>query len=284
MNEKKEQLTTAKMFKYIVIYSLLFALGSFCSSLLFDLTFRVVKLPDEMNYLLRALGNIVLTFIFFYLYTIKKLHLSMQDFRITAAIRGWGVIIAVILPALVALTFIIVGSVTESRIDFTRKILIIIASLLMAFKAGLLEEMLFRGYIMKLLEMRWNKRVAILLPSILFSLAHIPSMGYFSVSGILLLVLSGTLVGIMFSLIVYKGNSISNSVILHTIWNFVMITDILHITTADGVYGHPIFSVIIPSNRVLLTGAGFGVEASAVAIIGYLLVICWLMISAKKSH
>lgn len=74
-------------------------------------------------------------------------------------------------------------------------------------------------------------------PSFLFSLLHIPSMETFSVAGVMLLIISGTLVGIMFSLIAYKGNSIANSAMIHTVWNFVMVTGILHITTKKGYYG-----------------------------------------------
>ena len=157
----------------------------------------------------------------------------------------------------------------------------VIYSAIAALKAGVLEEMLFRGYILKLLELKWGKVVAVLLPSFLFSLMHIPSMEEFSVAGILLLVISGTLVGIMFSLITYKGNSISNSSLLHAVWNFVFVTDMIHITTAQGIYGEPIFSIIIPSDYVLVTGAGFGVEASIIAIIGYLFV-CGAVILRRK--
>ena len=110
---------------------------------------------------------------------------------------------------------------------------------------------------------------------------HIPSMDGFSVAGILLLVISGTLVGIMFSLITYMGNSISNSGLLHAVWNFVFVTDMIHITTAQGIYGEPVFSIIIPSDYVLVTGAGFGVEASIIAIIGYLFV-CGAVILRRK--
>ena len=99
--------------------------------------------------------------------------------------------------------------------------------------------------------------------------------------GILLLVISGTLVGVMFSLITYKGNSISNSSLLHAVWNFVFVTDMIHITTAQGIYGEPVFSIIIPSDHVLVTGAGFGVEASIIAVIGYLFV-CGAIILRKK--
>ena len=108
-------------------------------------------------------------------------------------------------------------------------------------------------------------------------------MDEFSVAGISLLVISGTLVGIMFSLITYMGNSISNSGLLHAVWNFVFVTDMIHITTAQGVYGEPVFSIMIPSDNVLVTGAGFGVEASIISTIGYLFV-CGAVIQMKSDQ
>ena len=54
----------------------------------------------------------------------------------------------------------------------------------MAIKAGILEEMLFGEYIMRLLENKWNKYIAILLPAFLFSLLHILSMETFSIAGL----------------------------------------------------------------------------------------------------
>lgn len=278
-----QKLTTLKTLKHIIIYFLLFLAGDFGSSLIFDLLFRVVKLPvRELYYILRSLGGFALTFLFFYLYTAKALHLSMRDFRIDFAVKKWGICLALLLPAFVVMCVLPIGKLTVNRVTFGQSAFIVISSLLMALKAGILEEMLFRGYIMRLIENRWNKYAAILLPSFLFSLAHIPSMEFFSMGGVLLLVVSGTLVGTMFSLAVYKGNSISNSVLLHAVWNFVIVSDVLHITTVDGAYGHPIFSVIIPSDNILLTGAGFGVEASIIASLGYFLVCCWIILWKKK--
>ena len=205
----------------------------------------------------------------------------MSDFGIVPAIKKWGIIYALCLPAFVVACFILIGKVSINRFAYSEMILIVIYSLLTALKAGILEEMLFRGYIMKLLESKWNKYVAVLLPSFLFSLSHVPAMETISLWGVLLLILSGTLVGIMFSLIAYKGKSISNNILLHVVWNFILVTDILHITTIQDAYGTPIFSITIPADNILLTGAGFGVEASAVAIIGYLL-ICSLTLFLKK--
>lgn len=270
------------MLQYCAVYFALFLAGDLGSSIAFDMLFQILHLPSMLNFLLRALENLILTYALFDWCTVKCLHLSMADFRITAALKKWGVVIACILPAAVVLVFAAVGSVTVRWDGAAQTALTVLASAVMAFRAGLLEEMLFRGYIMRLLEWRWNRSVAVLLPAVLFSLVHIPSMEYFSVSGIVLLLISGTLAAVMFSLMTYRGNSISNSVLLHMLWNFMLVTDLCHITTADGAYGKPLLSIIIPARQPLLTGAGFGVEASAIAIAGYLAVVCWLILSEKR--
>lgn len=282
MDTEQYKFSKIKTLKHIAIFFLLFLAGDLFSSLPFDLLFSVIRLPvRELYSILRMTGCLLFTYLLFWLYTTKILHFSMKDFGITFAIKKWGILAAVFLPAFVTAIFLLIGDTTINEFAFGKIVLILTASLLRALKAGILEEMLFRGYIMKLLENRWNKYVAVLLPSFLFSLSHIPSMETFSFTGVLLLVISGTLVGIMFSLVAYKENSISNSILLHTVWNFVMVTDILHITTLQGVYGMPIVSVTIPSDNILLTGGGFGVEASLVAMIGYAL-ICGAISFFKK--
>lgn len=283
LEKKPYAFSTSKTLIRIVIYFLLFLAGDLLSSLLFDLLFSVVKLPSRELYIIpRMLGCLLLTFLFFWLYTTKSLHLKMKDFGITFDIKKWGVILSVLLPTFVVIVFLMVGKAEVNAFALENVVLIVIASMITALKAGILEEMLFRGFIMKLLENRWNRYIAILIPSFIFSLVHIPSMETFTLGGVVLLVISGTLVGVMFSLVAYKGNSISNSAFMHAIWNFIMITSILHITTEQRAYGEPIFSIIIPSDNILLTGAGFGVEASFIAIIGYALV-CGIVMFFKKN-
>lgn len=281
--EVKYGFSTSKTITTIVVYFLLFLAGDFCSSLLFDLLFSFVKMPfSELYVIPRMLGSLLLTALFFWLCTTKFLHLKMKDFGITFSISSRGAILSVLLPAFVVAGFLIIGKMQVNALSAGDIVLIAAASLITALKAGILEEMLFRGFIMRLLESRWNRSIAIIVPSFLFSLVHIPSMEVFTVGGILLLMISGTLVGIMFSLVACAGNSIGNSVLMHSVWNFVMVTGILHITTAQGAYGEPVFSVVIPSDNILLTGAGFGVEASVIAIIGYLLVCAAVIL--KKSN
>lgn len=280
--EQHDKFSASKTLVHIVVYFLLFLAGDLFNSLIFDLLFSIVKLPSrELYVIFRMLGCLLLTVLFFWLYTAKMLHLKMSAFGITFNIKSWGVLFSVLLPAFVVSIFLLLGRAEINSLASSNRTLVVLASMLTALKAGILEEMLFRGFIMKLLEHRWNKYIAILLPSFIFSLAHIPSIETFTPESVLLLLISGTLVGTMFSLVAYKANSIANSVLMHTVWNFVMVTSILHITTEQGVYGAPLFSIVIPADTVLLTGAGFGVEASLIAIIGYAC-ICGLTLCGKK--
>lgn len=269
--------STPKTLVNIAAYFLLFLAGDLANSIIFDRLFSLVKFQNASFYvILRMLGCTFVTAFLFWLYTNKALHLKMSDFKITWNIQGWGILLSTLLPAFVVIVFLAIGKAETHMPAPSESVFIVIASMITALKAGVLEEMLFRGFIMTLLERRWNQYAAILAPSLLFGLAHIPSMEYFTIAGVLLLVISGTLVGVMFSLAAYKGNSISNGALMHAVWNFVMVTDILHITTAEGAYGNPICSVIIPSDNIWLTGGGFGVEASLIAVTGYTLVCAFL--------
>ena len=269
--------STSKTLVNIAAYFLLFLAGDLANSIIFDRLFSLVKFQNASFYvILRMLGCTFVTAFLFWLYTNKALHLKMSDFKITWNIQGWGILLSTLLPAFVVIVFLAIGKAETHMPAPSESVFIVIASMITALKAGVLEEMLFRGFIMTLLARRWNQYAAILAPSLLFGLAHIPSMEYFTIAGVLLLVISGTLVGVMFSLAAYKGNSISNGALMHAVWNFVMVTDILHITTAEGAYGNPICSVIIPSDNIWLTGGGFGVEASLIAVTGYALVCAFL--------
>ena len=223
--------STSKTLVNIAAYFLLFLAGDLANSIIFDRLFSLVKFQNASFYvILRMLGCTFVTAFLFWLYTNKALHLKMSDFKITWNIQGWGILLSALLPAFVVIVFLAIGKAETHMPAPSESVFIVIASMITALKAGVLEEMLFRGFIMTLLERRWNQYAAILAPSLLFGLAHIPSMEYFTIAGVLLLVISGTLVGVMFSLAAYKGNSISNGALMHAVWNFVMVTDILHIT------------------------------------------------------
>lgn len=81
-----------------------------------------------------------------------------------------------------------------------------------------MEEIIFRGALLSIVEKEWGRRQAIILQAIVFMLGHILGIDLFSVS-FFLVVIAGVLVAIMFAMITIESGSILNS-----IWNFFMVT------------------------------------------------------------
>ena len=81
---------------------------------------------------------------------------------------------------------------------------------------------------MNSLDKRYGKKVAILLPSILFGIVHILGMN-FDIFSSLLVIVAGTMVGVMFSLITLEHNSIWDSAIVHILWNIVILGGVMNI-------------------------------------------------------
>lgn len=274
----------SKTVAIIFIYLMLFLIGNFFGSFITDLIYLFIKSRIQEIYIASRMSiSLIITIFLFWNYTIKVLHLKMNDFRINLNIKKGGIVISILLPLFVLGVFMTIGEYKFNILSSKRMLYTTVYSLIIILNASIVEEILFRGFIMKLLEDCWNRRVAILVQSFIFSIAHIPSMQGFDIVSLILLIVSITLLGVVFSLITYKWNSISNSALLHTLWNFFIITDIAHITTAQNAYGNPLLSVTIPSNNILLTGGRFGVEASLIAIIGYVITCIFIIISEKKN-
>ena len=132
--------------------------------------------------------------------------------------------------------------------------------------AGFVEELVFRGVIMGCLEKRFHLPIAVLVPSVLFGLVHIIGNELDFVSTIQLLI-AGSIVGILFSLIAYESHSIWNSAIVHGVWNMAMIGGILHIgSQADST---SLFNFVLDPASFLISGGDFGIEASVFSIFAY---------------
>ena len=93
--------------------------------------------------------------------------------------------------------------------------------------------MVFRGVILNVLKKKWNIQAAVIVPSILFGFVHILGMN-FSVGSCLLVILAGTMVGVMFSLIAIESGSVWNSGVVHAVWNIVIIGGGLAIGEKSG--------------------------------------------------
>ena len=136
---------------------------------------------------------------------------------------------------------------------------------------------MFRGIIMGCLERAFNMKLAVILPSVLFGALHL-IVGGLSLIGAIQLLIAGSLVGILFSLITLESGSIWSAALVHGLWNMVFAGGLVHV--GNSAEGDAVFNLTINSSSMLLTGGDFGVEASLVSILAYAvfsLLAYWLL-------
>lgn len=141
---------------------------------------------------------------------------------------------------------------------------------------AVVEETIFRGYILKNLLLSFNKYVAIIISSVLFALAHGANPNLNPI-GLLDLFLAGILFAIPY---VYTKN-LWLVIALHFSWNFFQ----THF--GFNVSGQNYYSLIETSiiSENYLNGGHFGFEGSILAVINkVLLIILFFMYYERRKH
>ncbi len=274
----------------IIIYCMGFFL------IFFILAIVVSLLTDWMtNYSARfAIREIFLrlplTLVLFWLfghYVVKKPSSFFMIRKPTKEILTW-VGIGFVLPLSVILIYLIFGKIellghadplSSSVITY-----LVVATISMALLGGILEEVLFRGYMFRILEEKWNTTIAILGPAILFGPIHLLMIDSIDLVNVILVVIPITLVGVMLGLIVHVTRNIWNAVVVHGIWNFFMIGRIIRVSAFEEHQFNAIYQLQITSDNILLTGGSFGVESAVPAIAVYLTAILVLLLYTRKKY
>lgn len=213
----------------------------------------------------------------------KYLKTDIRILRITVNVK-W-IIVAIALPIIVKGIFLLLsGEFVSSGMDKDQIFTTLSSGIMFTgIAAGLVEEMVFRGVIMSLIRERWNTKIAILVPSVLFASVHLIGMNFSALSCILVLV-AGTMVGIMFSMIAMESDSVWNGGIVHSIWNIIIIGGGLAISEKANEYS--VMTYVLDSKSFAITGGEFGIEASVIALIGYIVVtiIAFVMIKRRTKN
>ncbi|MBE5880637.1 MAG: CPBP family intramembrane metalloprotease [Lachnospiraceae bacterium] len=269
---------TGKMILSIILSILVLVVAQVLAQILGSVLV-LVKIPAYIANAAAGILYIIIAYFLLKLMCKKILKDDIREYNIPAfKIEIKWVIAAILLPITVTLFYILFvpGSFEQNVLDMTSKLNLLSAGIFFTgFGAGIVEEMVFRGILMGAIEKRFNKTVAIIVPSVLFGLVHILGMG-FDLLSCTLVIVAGTMVGVMFSLIASSTKSVWNSAIVHAIWNIVIIGGILWIGTEFD--ENSLFSYVLESKSFLLTGGEFGIESSIVAVVGYIVVcgIAWL--------
>ena len=246
--------------------------------------FVLIKVSTGICNILAGIIYVVLAYVLLKLFAEKIYKIKMENLGMSKfSIQTKWIIAAILLPVIVKAIYIflfsgeyIFSGMNNNEIFSTLSAGIVFTGI----AAGFVEEMVFRGRILNLLKSRWNTLVAVLVPSVLFGFVHILGMN-FSIGSCLLVLLAGTMVGIMFSMIAIESGSVWNSGIVHAIWNIVIIGGGLSINqTADE---YSVVTYVLKSKSFAFTGGEFGIESSVVSLLGYIVVTLIAVYMMKRA-
>jgi membrane protease YdiL (CAAX protease family) len=224
--------------------------------------------------------NIAVDFGLSYIYITKILKKRLSDFLIKLSKNFFiWLSVAVILPTAVSVLTVAVSNgdfYTNAMSEDMKIDTVLYAVLMTGICAGITEELIFRGLIMNCFEKQWGKTASIIIPSFLFGLMHLANISEFNILDAIQVMLAGTLVGVMFSLIAQKENSVFPAALVHGLWNAVIIGNVFFI--GDFHNENAIKGFLITDTPKLLTGGSFGIEASLISILAYSCVIIAIIV------
>jgi len=184
-----------------------------------------------------------------------------------------GLILGAVLFSATAAVLALCGAL---RITGSASPVVMLRPLAMAIFAGVLEELLFRGVLLRLLEIAFGSWPALALSAGVFGLVHLLAPQATLSSAIAIMLEAGVLLGSAY----FLTRRLWLPIGLHIGWNF----------TQGGVFGiavsgHPSIGLLQTqlSGPTWLSGGAFCAEASVVAIVICLIAaLCLLALAARR--
>ena len=249
--------------------------------------FGLIKVPSGVCNIIAGALYAGLAYAFLKIFAAKIVKLPMAELGMPEfAVKKRWILTAVLLPSMVKGSYLLAfsGQYVSSNMSGTQIFNTLSAGIAFTgIAAGFVEEMVFRGVILNALKKRWNMKVAVIVPSMLFGIVHVLGQD-FSIGSCLLVIIAGTMVGVMFSMIAIESGSVWNSGIVHAIWNIVIIGGGLAIGEKMDPYS--VMTYVLDSKVFAITGGEFGIESSVISLIGYIIVagIAFIMIKSNRKN
>lgn len=177
---------------------------------------------------------------------------------------------------IMALGFIIL--LTINQIEFLKYNLNgkeLLISLLIFIIVAFVEETLIRGYIQRNLMRSFNKYIALIISSILFSLLHFANP-HFDLTSFINLFLAGILLGLSY----IHTKNLWFPIALHFSWNFFQT---LFGFNVSGDNNYSLIEISIPQNN-LLNGGPFGFEGSLLGSLMQIIAIIAIIVYYQRKN
>jgi len=193
-------------------------------------------------------------------------------FKMRPMLAGFGLGLLVPLVIVLILWFLGSAAILEypSRLS-TRGTMAILAGYLgLSLFKGISEEVVFRGMAVREIAARWGWWVGGLAGGLYFGLAHVlGEIGQISVAEGIWIAVAGTMASALFVALLVRSRSLWLPIGFHAGWNFCL-KAVLGTTMSGSESGFGLFRLEL-SGPPWLTGGEFGVEASVVSLLFYVL-------------
>jgi len=230
------------------------------------------------QFFLQGVTYVGVTYILLKLFANKILRKTLSDICITKfKMKLSWIILSMLLPcSVIFLTLVLVpGNFSYNFHSFEKTFSIILYALFsIGISAGIVEEFVFRGLIMSTVSENYSKFIGVLVPSILFGALHLLN-GHLNLSSFAMLLLGGSLVGILFSLLACVNQTVWASVVTHSLWNFFIIGDLINFGFSNN--SNSLSNYTFTKDYLFFTGGEFGIEVSGISIICYTIIIVFLL-------
>lgn len=271
----------------------IFCASSIISSFIGDLFSKWFILQT----ILTTIIHLSLLLIFGSLYGKKVLKMDSSEVGLSfSTVKNLGkknyfwIAFGLLIPCLVlAIFFLFIPGkfvLNNSAINDSKELLftLIFALFNTGLSAGIGEEFIMRGLLFRYMKKTLGSVFAVIVPSVIFGLLHITNMHQFNIADVVQLIIGGTSVAIMLTLIAFKTDSLIPGMFFHTCWNILIIGSIFGVgEIVNGQANNALIQYHLSSANQLLTGGNFGIEVSLPAIIVYILVSIFLILPKKTT-
>lgn len=179
---------------------------------------------------------------------------------------------------LMSLTILVMYLSGSYKIVALNTIVYLLPALAMAISSAILEEILFRGVLFRIVEEKLGSYISLVISALVFGLLHLMNPNSSLLIGIGLAIQAGLLLGVLY---MYSRN-LWLPIAVHFAWNF----------TLGGIWGAPVSGMSLEKSLVtstsqgneLITGGSFGPEGSVQATLFCLVATTVIFISCYRQN
>lgn len=239
-------------------------ISSFLQGITFDYIFNPIITDKLIASLISFISSLV--FILLYVKFFEKNSLKTLGFKNSSIFKSIsiGFFLAISAVFIIISTMVTLTDVKISVSDENNYKVLFLAIILFTIQ-GFTEEIVFRGYLMNRIAASKGKWMGVFINSLFFTIFHITNQSSSYLSSLNIYV-----IGVVLSLIFWYTDNIIIDGIFHGTWNFI-IGLVLGINLSGINMPYSIFKTSLNSNNSVITGGNFGIEASIITTIFFII-------------